>query len=337
MGPVHSAGCRIRSAGSVPANPAVRDFNHDGKDDIAVPNGGASTITVLYGNGLGAFTPVTTTLPGWTVNRLRDLGDVNEDGWSDLAATTSAPTQSLVLLTNNQAGNFTVGPALLTAPSGVGFAPPAVDMNGDGHVDIVVGAGQEGRMYILYGNGAGAFPTQTSVLVGTGLNQHEVIDLNGDHRPDIVGTHPSAVPGNIFTVLNVCGTSDTAELTVTQSGPTTTTAGQLVTYSVTVTNNGPMPATGVMLTDVPSAGLSFDSATIACTDQLSAVQCALPTIPSGGFDVGRHHPARLSRRRPLQPGDGDRATVRFQSERQHGGDADHRHRGAGDLRCHQHQ
>ncbi len=266
-------------SGTNPINVMVRDFNGDGKADLAVPNQGTSTISILSGDGLGAFAaPVVTTIPA-TVNRLRDLGDINSDGFPDLGVTITSG--GLMLLINDQVGGF-AAPVTVLSGSSIGFVPPAVDLNGDGAVDLVAGSSNDGGFHVLYGDGAGAFPTQTRIVVGTGLNNHDVVDLNGDDRPDIVATRPNALPGQIVVVLNNCGTTDTANLTVTQSGPASATAGERLTYSVTVTNNGPMTATGVVLIDVPSAGLAFESASVACTDQGNAVSCALPAITSGG-------------------------------------------------------
>ena len=263
--------------GTTPANVMVRDFNKDGKDDFAIPNGSASFV-IMYGNGLGGFAaPAVIPLPA-SASRLRDLGDINEDGWPDLAAPTSL---GLAVMLNDHAGSFTFAGALLSTTA-IGYVPPAKDLNGDGHVDLVVATSNDGGYYVLYGDGTGAFPTQTRLLVGVGTNSHEVVDLNGDHRPDIVATRPNALPGNIVVFLNTCGTTDTAELSVSQSGPSSAGAGDHLTYTVTVTNNGPLPATGVVLTEVPSPGMAFESASVACTDQGNAVTCPLGTIPSGG-------------------------------------------------------
>ena len=45
-----------------------------------------------------------------------------------------------------------------------------------------------------------------------------------------------------------------ADLAVTKTGTATVTPGGALTYTVTVHNNGPSDATGVVLTDTPGAG-----------------------------------------------------------------------------------
>ncbi len=72
------------SAGSSPFSVAVGDFNGDGKPDLAVGNLGSSTISVLLGQGNGAFGPPSTYDTGLSPSTLA-VGDFNGDGKPDLA------------------------------------------------------------------------------------------------------------------------------------------------------------------------------------------------------------------------------------------------------------
>lgn len=76
-----------------------------------------------------------------------------------------------------------------------------------------------------------------------------------------------------------------ADLSVEKSdNPDPVIAGDLLTYTIRVTNNGPNDATNVTLTDTLPPGVTFDSASPGCTFYApNQVVCALGTIPVGGF------------------------------------------------------
>jgi uncharacterized repeat protein (TIGR01451 family) len=73
-------------------------------------------------------------------------------------------------------------------------------------------------------------------------------------------------------------TAGTADLDLTLVGPASVTPGLALTFTITVTNNGPSDAAGVSVADVTPTGLNFASTSGACT---TAFPCALGTIPAG--------------------------------------------------------
>src|SRR5216684_4225236 len=71
----------------------------------------------------------------------------------------------------------------------------------------------------------------------------------------------------ITTSPAVAGPAISADLAVTNTGPTSVTSGTNATYTITLTNNGPNAAAAVVLTDTLPAGATFVSLTqIAGTD-----------------------------------------------------------------------
>jgi uncharacterized repeat protein (TIGR01451 family) len=82
-----------------------------------------------------------------------------------------------------------------------------------------------------------------------------------------------------------------ADLDVTKSGPATITAGNNITYTVGVTNNGPSDAQSVMLSDMLPAGTTFVSEAqntgpaFACNNPspggTGTVSCTIGTLASG--------------------------------------------------------
>jgi uncharacterized repeat protein (TIGR01451 family) len=88
-------------------------------------------------------------------------------------------------------------------------------------------------------------------------------------------------------------TLPSTDMAVTASGPSTVNGGTNATYTVTITNNGPAAALGVVLNDVLPAGSTFvsmnqtsgtDSFTLAQSGG-SATETATGSIASGGSDT----------------------------------------------------
>jgi len=69
-----------------------------------------------------------------------------------------------------------------------------------------------------------------------------------------------------------------ADLSIVKSGPASYNPGSNVTYTITVTNNGPLSAANVFVTDPTPAGLGFGSNSGACTGNYP---CALGTMTAG--------------------------------------------------------
>src|SRR5581483_9714322 len=92
---------------------------------------------------------------------------------------------------------------------------------------------------------------------------------------DAFGTDPNNTNDTSSATTNVGAQSD---LTITKTGTASASPGQNVTYTLTVKNNGPSPATSPVVSDVTPAGLAFVSNSGACT---SAYPCSLGTLAAG--------------------------------------------------------
>ena len=95
-------------------------------------------------------------------------------------------------------------------------------------------------------------------------------------------------PGDESATDNDTAITKEADLSIVKTGPTTATAGGTLTYTVTVTNDGPSNACNVVVTDnvpVPSAGgsLTFKPApdsSAECSEGAGVVTCSLAGLPA---------------------------------------------------------
>ena len=172
----------VFNTGGGPYAVAAADFNGDGKTDLATANRTTNTVSVLLGDGTGAFGANADFAVGAAPIGVV-TGDFNLDGITDIATVNSSGNTVSILLGN---GNGTFQPAVNYA-AGNGPASLAVgDFNGDGKADLAVsGATVSGSgCGILLGNGDGTFQAAadcgsegwTSVLTG---------DFNGDGKADL--------------------------------------------------------------------------------------------------------------------------------------------------------
>jgi hypothetical protein len=198
---------------------SVGDFYGDGIQDLAVANNLGPTVSILLGEGNGAFgAPVNYAVGNGPTSVA--VGDFDHDGTLDLAVATGAGVN--VLLGN---GDGTFQPAVTYV---VGVAPASIavgDFNGDGFLDLVTANEGTpphftGTLSVLLGNGDGTFQSARNFPAGTQPTSVAVADFNGDGIPDLVtgsllllgngdGTFRPAVPygggGGAVTVADFNG------------------------------------------------------------------------------------------------------------------------------------
>jgi uncharacterized protein (TIGR03437 family) len=175
----------------------VADFNGDGKPDLL-----CAGLVVHLGNGDGTFgdpsvTPAAQNFTALNFSGAIALGDFNGDGKLDVAHTSawhdafgmvwvwlgSGDVTFRMLPPNDQFSNVGNSP---TAPQ-----VAAGDFNGDGKLDLAIGAGDYTSLSgpttfigILLGNGDGTFRKGTTVPLFGGLLI--TADVNGDGNADLV-------------------------------------------------------------------------------------------------------------------------------------------------------
>jgi uncharacterized repeat protein (TIGR01451 family)/CSLREA domain-containing protein len=76
--------------------------------------------------------------------------------------------------------------------------------------------------------------------------------------------------------------AEQADLEISKAdSPDPVTVGDNLTYTITVINNGPDPATNVVVTDTLPSGVTFVSASPGCVHSAGVVTCNLGNIPAG--------------------------------------------------------
>jgi flagellin-like hook-associated protein FlgL len=135
-----------------------------------------------YGNGTFASgTNYTLSFIPTTIS----TGDFNNDGVSDVIATSAA--DSLGIIYGNANGTFRVG---ATFSGGGGSATTssvvASDVNFDGNLDLTVLSIGDSTASVFLGNGDGTFKARVSYSTGSTGGRHRLEDLNGDGVPDLI-------------------------------------------------------------------------------------------------------------------------------------------------------
>jgi hypothetical protein len=192
------------AVGANPEGVAIGDVNGDGNLDLVSANSGSDNVSILLGDGRGRFRVAPgSPVPAGPKPHLVALGDVNNDGKLDLAATQHDSNDVRIFLGRGD-GRFSRAPgspfaALQSArPHNHGLA--FGDFNSDGRLDVATSNQNDSSVSVLLGDGQGSFaPAEGSPFaVGRDPYPLAVGDVNGDGRPDIVTPN---VRGNTLSVL----------------------------------------------------------------------------------------------------------------------------------------
>lgn len=191
------------TAGKGPGSLALADLNGDGRLDLVVANAESGDVTVLLGDGKGAFVAAAgSPFPAGKSPNDIAIADFDGDGKPDLAFA-NHDTPYVTVLIGDGRGTFRPAPAspvtVQSRPHPHGIA--AADFDGDGHVDFAVESWANDQVEVVFGIGGGRFRTPGR-LFGVGKMPYQKLragDVNGDGATDIVTTNFEG--GNVTVLL----------------------------------------------------------------------------------------------------------------------------------------
>lgn len=179
---------------------------------------------------------------------LADAGDLSGDGFDDVLvgarSNGGAGEGAVGLLLGGAAGSIGLGDIWLTGESSseqAGFTVAGgQDLDGDGVVDFVVGTGNSGLTYVVFGpitESAGL--GDADVVMSEGYNAVIAIpgDLTGDGRPDVAMGTSSAAAAFVFEIVGAASMT-VSDATATFTGDSGSYAGFSIAGAGDVNGDG---------------------------------------------------------------------------------------------------
>jgi hypothetical protein len=171
-----------------PHEVAAEDLDDDGYLDLIVDSRDTRGVRVHRGLGQGRFAEPGTSIDAGGPPYLGfAIGDLNGDGWLDLATPNDAEI-GILLSSGSGTPSFRAG---VPVRSDTPFSVAVADFNRDGNLDLIAASERTG-VEIFNGDGTGAFAAATanaSFRLAAGAKRIAVGDVDGDGFPDaLVGS-----------------------------------------------------------------------------------------------------------------------------------------------------
>ncbi|HEV7397330.1 MAG TPA: FG-GAP-like repeat-containing protein [Pyrinomonadaceae bacterium] len=195
-------------AGDRAISVASGDLNGDGAMDAVTPNFVSGAVSILMGDGNGAFLPRVPYKVGVDTGQGSSpqdvaIADLNGDGKLDVIVVGGFAHGWIAVLLGDGAGNF-AAPVTEDIGNGALTAIVIADFNGDNKKDVAAAQSSSRQILFKLGNGAGGFSASSTVPVTNEPHSIAAGDLNGDGLADVVSgnTYP------FWSVAIVKGRSD---------------------------------------------------------------------------------------------------------------------------------
>lgn len=173
------------SCGQNPSEMIAADLDGDGRIDLAVANHDTDYITVLHNDGAAHFTAQRLNVHSKPHPHTVAAADLNGDKRVDLIVDSWGENR-LTLLFANAAGRWQTPGTTIDAGRKPYINVRAVDLDGDGNIDLVMPNQGFDTVSVLFGDGHGNFQPIVPIVAGPTPFMIAVADVNGDGRPDIL-------------------------------------------------------------------------------------------------------------------------------------------------------
>lgn len=172
---------------------AVGDFDRDGVFDLATTNSSAYDVSLLYGRGGGGFDPASSMSVDSSPITI-DVGDLDGDGWLDLAIGASLPSTLVVMLGGPD--GFVIGSELELSTSP--YELEVADLDGDKRLDVAFVSQSVQQLVLLRGDGFGRFEEVGTRDTGPRPSGVAAADFNEDGVLDLAVSNQDASSVGVF-------------------------------------------------------------------------------------------------------------------------------------------
>ena len=201
------------NGGSRPSTNEGFDFNLDGLMDFTCGNSQNNQVTVFTGDGTGEFSIIQNYNADNGIRGLVVL-DINGDGFPDIVTANRDGNNASILMNN---GDETFAPPINFEGNGNGeTAAASSDVNGDGIMDLFLGAIYSDEVILWLGDGNGSFIFSDKVTVGNAPWMVVSGDVNSDGIPDVVCANSSSSSFSVVLCDNTGNLSSPVNYTVGQ-------------------------------------------------------------------------------------------------------------------------
>ncbi|HET9951183.1 MAG TPA: FG-GAP-like repeat-containing protein, partial [Candidatus Eisenbacteria bacterium] len=203
QGPYQFAAPESYRTGANPGEVSIRDLDFDGRADVVSLDPGGSQLAVHRQRADGSFAALPeVALPGAPTRIV--TGDWDGDGATDAAVGVWA-SPAIHFYVSRSGTLVPLGSAILPAPP---TRIRVADMDGDGVVEVVASVESDARIFVIR---PAAAPVVETHAWTHQIADFDVVDWNGDRRPDLVVASLSA-PFDSTAVLSKSAGGDYVEI-----------------------------------------------------------------------------------------------------------------------------